>query len=489
MLSGRTGSCWLANAPATRFPALSGHMVCDVVVVGGGIVGLTTALTLCQHGKSVVVVEARRIGDQVTGRSSAKITAQHGLIYAHLTGHFGKALARSYADANRAGMTRIKTWIDEFAIACDYETKGAYAYIHDAGQRGRLQEEAGAARALGFEVQVLDRAPLPFDTKGALLFPGQAQFNPSAYLIGLAKAVGQHGGRVFEQSRARTIEEGHRWRVETEQGQVDAEYIVIATNITVKSPVGYANRTLPRCHIAMAFRLHDAAAIDGMFIGLDEPTRSIRTGRDRDGDLLLTLGPRFITGQDGNVAARFEELEAWTRANLPAGETLWRWCNEDYDTADRVPYVGQPAPAESPGFYVATGFNGWGISNGTAAGMMIAADIATGAHPWGALYDPRRPHPDKFNPGGDSQSLVASIDEIAPGQGGVVTRGDAKLAVWRGPNGALEVLSAECTHKGCIVTWNNADGTWDCPCHGSVFEADGTVVHGPAREPLPRRDL
>jgi Rieske Fe-S protein len=257
----------------------------------------------------------------------------------------------------------------------------------------------------------------------------------------------------------------------------------------VKSPFGYANRTQPRSHVAMAFRLDDGAVLDGMFLSIDTPAHSLRTGRDAEGRLLIALGPKFNTGQDGDVARRFRELEAWARAHLPVGAVAWRWCNEDYDTADRMPFVGEPDPDGAPGFFVATGFNGWGISNGTAAGLMMASQIATGSHPWGPLYAPARASAKGFHVNGDTQSPVESLDAIPPGSGGVVTRSGEKIAASRDDAGRLQLVSATCTHKGCTVTWNNADRTWDCPCHGSIFEPDGTVVHGPAREPLPRRDM
>jgi Rieske Fe-S protein len=211
-------------------------------------------------------------------------------------------------------------------------------------------------------------------------------------------------------------------------------------------------------------------------------------GRDREGPLLVVLGPRFNTGQEGDVGRRFRDLEAWVRKNVPAGEAAWRWVNEDFETADRVPFVGAPSK-DVPGFYVATGFNGWGISNGAAAGMLIADQIREKSNPWTTLYDPARSTPDDFNQGGKTQSLVNSIDAIAPGQGGVIKHDKQKIAVWKDDDGKAHAVSASCTHKGCTVTWNNADRTWDCPCHGSMFEANGRVLHGPAVEPLARVDL
>jgi ADP-ribose pyrophosphatase YjhB (NUDIX family)/nitrite reductase/ring-hydroxylating ferredoxin subunit len=260
--------------------------------------------------------------------------------------------------------------------------------------------------------------------------------------------------------------------------------VAFMTELTNETPPR-DERTRPRSHIAMAFRIDPSAAIDGMFIGIDEPTHSLRTGRDQHGLVLIVLGSKFPTGHDGDVATHFRDLEAWTRRNLEVGEVAWRWVNEDYDTADRVPFAG--ALAKAPGLYAATGFNAWGISNGTAAGILIAEQILGGSPDWAPVYDPMRKVPRKFNKGGDSRSLVHSLDDIEPGGGAVMNLGRGRIAVWKGADGIPHAISASCTHKGCTVTWNNADRTWDCPCHGSIFAIDGSVIHGPAVEPLPPR--
>jgi glycine/D-amino acid oxidase-like deaminating enzyme/nitrite reductase/ring-hydroxylating ferredoxin subunit len=486
-LPGKPGSCWVASAPETAYPKLAGSEATEVAVVGAGIVGTTAAYLLSQAGLSVALLEARRIGRQVTGRSTAKITTQHSLIYRRLIETFDLETAQRYADANRLGMDQLRQWVGQLRIDCAFEVKDAYVYCDDRLRIKDLEAEAEASRKVGLDPDLLERAPLPFSTAGALRCRDQAQFNPAQYVVGLAKASASAGARVFEETRITRVKDRDGWRLKAGRASLHAKNVILATNFPVASPFSYDKLTRPRSHIAMAFRIDPDKAIDGMFIGIDEPTHSLRTGRDGDGPLLVVLGSKFATGLEGDIAKHFRALEAWTRRNLNVGAVAWRWVNEDYDTPDRIPYVG--ALPKAPGLYVATGFNAWGISAGTAAGILIAETILGRAPDWASIFDPVRKTPKGFNKGGDSQSVVHSLDEIAPGGGGVMALGRGKIAVWKEENGSPHAVSAICTHEGCIVTWNNADRTWDCPCHGSIFSADGSIIHGPAVEKLPPRKL
>lgn len=487
-LPGQPESCWIAAAPQTRYPAYEESDQADVAIVGGGIVGLTAAYLLANSGLAVTVLEARRIGRGVTGRSTAKITCQHTLIYAHLARTLGIDKARLYAQANIAAVATIIRLAETLPIECDLERKSAYVYALRNNRRGALEREAVLARRFGIDAGVLDRAPLPFETTSALVFANQAQFNPTKYLVGLAAAVRSSGGRIFENTRVSEIKhQRNGWRCTAGRHRLHARAVISATNLPIGTPINFDQLTQPRCHIAIACHA-PAGTIEGMFIAADAPSHSLRMGRDADGPLLIVLGPKFPTGHEGNVARRFDELMEWVRMNIPAaGEVAWRWVNEDYNAPGRVPFAGQ-LERKSPGLYVATGFGGWGISNGTAAAMLIADQIRGVSNPWSTVYAPER-RVRKINNGGDSRSIVKSLDAIPAGEGAVIEAGKRKVAVWKSPAGMPHALDAACTHMGCTVTWNNADRTWDCPCHGSMFTCKGDVIHGPATEPMKKARL
>lgn len=491
VLPGLVGSCWAATAPSSDYPSLDRHLRTETLVIGAGIVGLTAALRLAREGRQVMVLEARRVGHQVTGRSTAKITTQHSLIYAHLLETLGEYKARLYAEANRTACDTIRNWVDELGLDCDLEPKDSYAYATDPASRPALEAEVQAAQRLGLPAELAEESPLPFPIQGAVRFRDQAQFNPARYLLGLARAAKQAGAALFEETRAMEVAPGSRWRILTERGNVvEADHVLVATNQPFAAPENYNHRTQPRCHVALAARMAPEDLPDGMFITAHDPVHSLRGGRDGKGALLIALGPKFRTGQDGHVDVRFHELERWVRRHFPIGEVAYRWTNEDMDTADRLPFAGQPKPQEAPGYHIATGFNGWGISNGTAAGLLVADHVLRRENPYASLYDPARPFDKELHKGGSTQSPIRSVDDLLPGSGGVLdAEGEDPIAVWRDLHGALHAFSARCTHKGCTITWNNAEPGWDCPCHGSMFAPHGSVIHAPAVRPLEPRPL
>ena len=293
-LPGKPECCWTATAPRTSYPNLAGSQVAEVVIVGAGIVGVTAAYLLSGAGLSVILLEARRIGRQVTGRSTAKITTQHSLIYRHLIEAFGLETAQCYADANLLGMAQISQWVEGLGIVCDLESKDAYVYCSHPSRVPDLGAEAEASRKVGLDAELLEAAPLPFSTAGALRSQNQAQFNPAQYLIGLAKAANAAGATIFEETRVTAVEKGESWQLKAGQASVHAENVVLATNLPIAGPIPYDERTRPRSHIAMSFRVDPRAAINGMFIGVDEPTHSLRMGRDDKGPLLWYWAPNSV---------------------------------------------------------------------------------------------------------------------------------------------------------------------------------------------------
>jgi glycine/D-amino acid oxidase-like deaminating enzyme/nitrite reductase/ring-hydroxylating ferredoxin subunit len=496
-------SYWIASTPTTSYAAAPEELAVDVAVLGGGIAGLSAASAIKATGRTVAVVEAGRILEGVTGNTTAKVTASHGLLYTYLREHLGDQHARLYAEAQLAAIEQIARTVETENVDCDFARTESYVYTEDADGTADIEQEVEAARAVGLPVSYVTDVPLPYDVAGAIRYDNQARFHPRKYLLHLAKGIAGEGSVVLENTRALDVDEGDPCVVTTDRGVLRAKDVVVATHIPFLDRGLYFAREFPIRDYVVAARIAKTKAPDGMFLSTESPTHSVRVTEDGDRMLLIVGGEGHTTGRADDTEERYERLEQWTRERFGVTEFTHRWSTQDYTSTDRVPFVGR-FHAGGRHLWVATAFGAWGMTNGTMAGLLLADLIAGVDNPWAEVFDPLRTRPVLTNlakfakenaavakqlaSGYVSPGDVGSVDDIAPGEAAVVRSGLGKTAAYRDESGALHAVSARCTHLGCIVAWNGAEKTWDCPCHGSRFGIDGAVVQGPAVEPLAHRD-
>lgn len=491
-------SYWNATAPALDFPALGGDLSVDVAIIGGGIVGVTTARLLKDRGLTVALVEARRIGEEVTGKSTAKITSQHNITYTTLKRKFGEDGARLYAEANQAGLGAIRDLAAQHDIACHLETADAVTFTQDEQQVSAIEDEVKLARELGLPAALSSDAGLPFEVLAAMRWTGQARFHPVKYVKGLAATIPGEGCHVFENSR---VDDWDPDRIATGRGTVRARHVVMATHLPLGQVGLFYAEAHPHMDPVLMGRVDPARAPRDMYINAEHPRRSFRVHRDEAGQSwMIFAGTAHKPGETESQRENMADIERF------AAETFgvrpeYRWTNEDYGPVDQAPFVGWSSSIR-PGYLVATGFNAWGITNGTAAAMLIA-DLATEReNPWLRLYDATRIKPIagaaqfvKGNAevaghliGGYLKRKPHEFEAVGPGEGKILKIDGHNVAAYRDEQGTVHAVSAVCSHMGCIVGWNGTDRTWDCPCHGSRFELDGSVMHGPAVTPLAKAD-
>jgi glycine/D-amino acid oxidase-like deaminating enzyme/nitrite reductase/ring-hydroxylating ferredoxin subunit len=486
----------MATSSGTSYPTLASDLSVDVAIVGGGIVGVTTAALLSEAGQRVALLEADEIVGGVTGHTTAKVTSLHTLIYAELVDSRGEDRAREYGEANEEGLATIMRLAAGFD--CELEETTAYTFAATEEDRLPVEREVEAATSLGLPAAWVDDPPLPFATRGAIAFSGQARFHPRKYLLPLAASVGESGNLVFERTRVVSVDGGSPCELRTEDGhRVSAEHVVLATHAPIVNDALLVARATAQRGYALAIAAGEWVP-DGMFISAGSPSRSVRGARKDDVDVLIVSGEGHPVGEGDAATANWHALERWAREELGAGEVLYRWSTQDYYSLDRVPFIG----ALRERVYTATAFGGWGMTNGTAAALVVADLVSGRESPWQQLFDPRRlelssvpalvrkgGHDAKTLVGGRLGSVPASdaLDELALGESKIVRLDGERVAAHRDGEGQLHVVSAVCTHLGCVVAWNGAETTWDCPCHGSRFTVDGAVLNGPATVPLEDR--
>lgn len=503
--SGTTTSVWITTADTLPENRLSHDTNADVCIVGAGIAGLTTAYLLGRAGKKVVVLDDGPIGGGMTARTTAHLTNALDDRYYELERLFGEEGSRLAAQSHSAAIDRVAAIVQEEKFDCEFQRVDGYLFVQPDGGIKVLDDELPASHRAGLtEVQRLERAPLEsFDTGPCLHFPRQAQFHPLKYLTGLARAVERDGGKIFTGSHADEIEGGSAAHVITSGGyKVTADAIVVATNSPVNDRFAIHTKQAPYTTYVIGARIPRGSVPTVLLwdapADLSDPYHYIRVERAGDHDVLIIGGEDHKTGQKHDGAQRWDKLEQWTRNRFPMIEELeYRWSGQVMETMDGLAFIGRN-PADADNVFIATGDSGMGMTHGTIAGILLTDLIMGRANPWTELYDPSRKtlmamkdfaqenvnvmaqYTDYVTPGD-----LDSVDQIANGEGAVLRSGLSKIAVYRDEGGTLHNLSAVCTHLGCIVAWNAAEKTWDCPCHGSRFGCLGSVINGPANKDLP----
>jgi glycine/D-amino acid oxidase-like deaminating enzyme/nitrite reductase/ring-hydroxylating ferredoxin subunit len=476
----------------------------DVVIVGAGIAGLTTAYLLTKEGKRVVVLDDGPVAGGETCRTTAHLSNALDERYYELERLHGERGARLAAASHTAAVDRIEIIVNEEGIDCDFARLDGYLFVPPGEDPAELGDELRAAHRAGLvEVEHVERAPVEtFDTGAALRFPRQAQFHILKYLRGLAEAVRRDGGRIYTHTHATKIEGGAEARVETANGAtVTAAAVVVATNSPVNDTVAIHTKQAPYRTFVVGGRVARGSVPQILLWDTADPYHYVRTQRVEteegagDYDVLIVGGEDHKTGQADDAEERFRRLEEWTRERFPQVESFeFRWSGQVMEPADGLAFIGRN-PLDSDNVYIATGDSGNGMTHGTIAGMLLTDLIAGRENAWAELYDPSRKPlstsamkdfaEENLNVAGQYTDLVtpgevSDASEIKAGDGRVIRRGLTKVACHRDESGALHERSAICAHLGCVVRWNSTEKTWDCPCHGSRYQTDGHVVNGPA---------
>lgn len=449
--------------PSVSSDELAGEA--DVVVVGGGITGLTSALLLARAGRSVVLLEAHRLGFGTTGRSTAKLTLLQGARLAEVRSRHDDEVLRSYVAANRAAADLVARFADENGVG--YERRADHAYAVGGNGHRTARDVLAAAEAADLDATWLDEAPLPFPTRGAVRLDGQLQLDPLELVAALGREARSHGVRIVEGARVRHV----RGRDPVEVGLADgrsvrAPHVIIAIGLPMTDRAGFFARMTPARSYSLAFRSPgDRSPVDGMFLSLDGSTRSLRDADD--GRVLLVGGAGHTTGRTASPYRHLEELRTWTSEYFPGVEETHAWSAQDFVPHHGLPYAGPLLPG-SDQLLFAGGFAKWGMTNGVAAAQVLAARVLGDRPSWATAFETWSTH--------ELRGLARDV--VANGEVGFeMARGWAGLAL---RTAATRRTPPVCTHLGGVVRWNDAERSWDCPLHGSRFGPDGEVLEGPA---------
>lgn len=484
-----------AGEEAAFYLPLRTDLHVDVAILGGGITGLTAALHLKRAGKRVAVLEGAQIGSGTSGFTSGHLDATTDMSLADMLFNFGEKAAGAIAAANREAIDVIETQCRPWP-ECEFSRIPSYQYTESAEGLSELQKQCAAERKLGYQSWFTRQVPLPFECVGAVQTEGQGRFHALRYLQKMAALVHGGGCSIYEDTRAAPPDDGASCTVHTDHADVTADAVIVATHSQFLGISEFDFRVFPYQSYVLTARVHDSVA-DALYWDDADPYHYIRLAAPHETDLLIIGGCDHKTGQPLDERERFSELEQYTRDRFPGASIEHEWSAQYWVPADGLPHVGRAPGTEH--IYLATGYNGTGLTWGTVAGILLSRMVLGQRHPLEDVLSPGR-----FTVVSSAKDVISenldvmrrfvvdrfaggkSIEEslIPPGGGQVVSQKGRLVALHRDESGPLHRLSPVCTHAGCIVHWNEAEHTWDCPCHGGRYSADGKCLSGP-----PPRDL
>jgi len=497
-----TQSVWAATTDRPEFLPLASDITTDVCIVGAGIAGLTTAYLLTKAGKKVAVLDDGEISSGQTEVTTAHLSDEIDDGFTRMIKLHGEENTRLAADSHAASIDCIESIVKELKIDCEFKRIDGFLFAASEGDRDYLNNEFEAAMQAGRDVGMVYRCPLDYDTGPAIRYPRQARFHPLQYLAAVAKAIKDKGGQIFTNTHVDKIEGGENANVKAGKFKVRANAIVVATNTPVNDMFAIHTKQFPYMTYAIGVRVPKGSVVDAMYWDTLDAYHYVRlqsmNGKGADAyDLLIVGGEDHKTGQADDTNERHTRLEEWTRERFPMAEDVeFTWAGQVMETIDGLAFIGRN-PGDKENVYIATGDSGMGITHGTIAGMLLSDMILGKKNPWEQIYDPSRKAMRGVGTFAKENLNVAAqyLDWVLPGKvsseadiefdsGAVLREGLKKVAVYRDAAGKCHKMSAVCPHLQCIVEWNAAEHSWDCPCHGSRFDKFGKVINGPSNVDL-----
>ncbi|MED4202428.1 FAD-dependent oxidoreductase [Neobacillus mesonae] len=478
-----------------EFESLNEDLSVDVAIVGAGITGITAAYLLTKEGLKVAVLEADQVLNGTTGHTTAKLTAQHNIIYDEFINHFGEEKAKLYYESHMSAIQFVENKVNEKGIDCDFSKQDAFVYATTEEYREKLRTEWEAYQRLGIDGALKDTIPFNIPVKGALMMRNQAQYHPLKFLKSLLNEAVNSGCKVYEKTTATDIaDDKTEPKVYVKGGhKVLCKHLIMASHFPFYDKIGlffarmYADRSY-----AIAIKT-DQEYPGGMYISADNPSRSIRSTPINGENLWIIGGESHKTGQGINTMKHYEAVAEFAEKTFGAKEIVYRWSAQDLVTLDKLPYIG-PITEDREKVLVATGYKKWGMTTGILAGHILRDYVLNRDNPYKGLYGPTRFHADP-----DLKSTLTTVGDIAKhfikgkleytdkdaddlqtGQGSVVMYNGQRAGAYKDESGKVYIVDTTCKHMGCECEWNAGEKTWDCPCHGSRYAINGEVIEGPA---------